>query len=115
MNWLAGGLCLADEANENVDSVLSRWEEASQNCQTLDAKLIVYQYDLFHDKQPAITQGRFYYEAPKRWTLRNRERSGQGTTNDWSNLRDVIIWRADENALHPPRSARIRKTADGKT
>ena len=49
VNWLAGGLSLADEANENVDSVLSRWEEASQNCQTLDAKLIIHQCVLVNE------------------------------------------------------------------
>ena len=70
----------AKEPEPTVDSVLSKWEEASQKCKTLDAKLTVFSYDaVFDDGHPTITQGRFYYEAPNlgRYEIRKRE-SGQG-------------------------------------
>ena len=64
--WLVGSLGNAKKPAPTVDSVLAKWEEASQKCKTLDAKLTVWRYDDVFDRdhQPTITQGRFYYEAP---------------------------------------------------
>lgn len=84
----------AKEPEPTVDSVLSKWEEASQKCKTLDAKLTVFSYDaVFDDGHPTITQGRFYYEAPNlgRYEIRKRE-SSQAATNNWSNILEAIIW-----------------------
>ena len=75
--WLVGSPGNAKEPLPAVDSVLAKWEEASRKCKTLDAKLTVFRYDgIFGDgRQPTITQGRFYYEAPNlgRYEIRKRK------------------------------------------
>ncbi len=97
--WLVGSPGNAKEPLPAVDSVLAKWEEASRKCKTLDAKLTVFRYDgIFGDgRQPTITQGRFYYEAPNlgRYEIRKRK-TARGAPNDWSNLAGVIIWTGKE-------------------
>ena len=94
--WLVSSLGNAKEPDPTVDSVLAKWEEASQKCKTLDAKLTVFRYDgVFGNGQPTITQGRFYYEAPNlgRYEIR---KTAKGATNDWSNIAEAIIWTGKE-------------------
>jgi TIGR03009 family protein len=79
-----------------VESVLARWEKASQRCRTLDAKLTVFHYDaIFHGEYPTISRGRFYYEAPNVGRCEIRK-GGNGKANDWSALPDVLIWTGKE-------------------
>ena len=90
--WLACSLCDAGEPGPFVDSVLSKWEDASLKCKTLDAKLTIYQYDnVFDGNQPVITYGRFYYEAPNlgRYEI---GKSPKRATNDWSSVSEAVIW-----------------------
>ena len=98
--WLAGSPGNAQEPDPAVDSVLAKWEAASQKCKTLDAKLTVWRYDdvFDHDHQPTITQGRFYYEAPNtgRYEIRKNAR---GATNDWSSVSEAVIWTGKEVLL----------------
>jgi len=63
--WLVSSLGNAKEPDPTVDSVLAKWEEASQKCKTLDAKLTVWRYDQVFDRdhQPTITQGRMLAAA----------------------------------------------------
>jgi outer membrane lipoprotein-sorting protein len=84
--------CLAGDPLPSVDSVLAKWEQSSQKCRTLDAKLTVFSYSEFGQE---ISQGRFYYEAPNigRYEIR---KGGNGKVNDWSALREVLIWNAKE-------------------
>ena len=95
--WLISSLGKAKEPDPTVDSVLAKWEEASQKVKTLDAKLTVWRYDQVFDRdhQPTITQGRFYYEAPNlgRYEIR---KTAKGATNDWSSISEAIIWTGKE-------------------
>ena len=81
--WLVGSLGNAKGTGSTVDSVLAKWEEASQKCKTLDAKLTVWRYDDVFDRdhQPTITQGRFYYKAPNlgRYEIRKKPRAPRTT------------------------------------
>jgi hypothetical protein len=95
----AGGLAesraVAEEAAGDLDSVLAKWEEASQKCQSLDANLTVYRYDdVFRDRTTTM-QGRFYYEAPNKGRYEIR-RGDPAKPNDWSEVSEVTIWTGDE-------------------
>ena len=93
---LIGFPCLAGDPGPSVESVLAKWEEASQKCRSLDVKLTVFRYDdVFGGDQPKITQGRFYYEAPHTGRYEIWETTG-GATNDWSHLSEAIIWKDKE-------------------
>ncbi|MGD0897391.1 MAG: hypothetical protein ABR915_06110 [Thermoguttaceae bacterium] len=110
--------CLAGDPLPSVESVLAKWEEASQKCKSLDAKLTVYHYDsVFGGDRATITQGRFYYEAPNLGRYEIRE-TAKGATRDWSGLSEAVIWTGKETlcidgrarhctrfpaaAMHPP-------------
>ena len=86
----------AKASKPTVDSVLAKWEAASQMCKTLDAKLTVWKYDgVFGNGQPEVSYGRFYYEAPNQgryeiWT------GPEGKTNDWSTTSVAFIWNGKE-------------------
>ena len=94
--WLVSSPGSAKEPDPTVVSVLAKWEEASQKCKTLDAKLTVWKYDgVFGDGHPTITQGRFYYEAPNvgRYEIR---KDAKGATNDWASISEAVIWTGKE-------------------
>ncbi|MGA2257827.1 MAG: hypothetical protein ABSG53_24455 [Thermoguttaceae bacterium] len=97
LTWLVSSLGDAKEADPTVDSVLAKWEEASQKCKTLDAKLTVWRYDQVFDRdhQPTITQGRFYYEAPNLGRYETRK-TAKAAANDWSSVSEAIIWNGKE-------------------
>jgi TIGR03009 family protein len=96
INAPAGLRCLAGDPAASVDSVLAKWEEASQKCRSLDAKLTVYHYDsVFGGDRATITQGRFYFEAPNLGRYEIRE-TAKGARNDWSGLSEAIIWTGKE-------------------
>lgn len=88
-------ICLGGDPLPSIESVLAKWEEASQKCRILDAKLAVFRYDVFNGESPKISQGRFYYEAPNiaRYEIRD---GGNGNVNDWSALAEVLIWNGKE-------------------
>ena len=94
--WLATSSGDAKEPEPTVDAVLAKWEEASQKCQTLDAKLTVFRYDtVFGGREPTITQGRFYYEAPDRGRYEIRK-TARGASNDWRNISEAVVWTGKE-------------------
>ena len=77
----------------NVDSFLKKWESATQERKSLDARLQVLKYDyVFHDKQPISKEARLYYESP-------------GTAY-FENLADdnIFIWRENETLWITPSS-----------
>ncbi len=94
---LVSSLGHAKEPVPTVDSVLAKWEEASQKCKTLDARLTVCKYDPVFDigGRPTVTYGRFYYETPNlgRYEIR---KTATGSTNDWSSISEAIIWNRKE-------------------
>ncbi len=92
---VAGVRCLAGDPATTLDSVLAKWEEASQKCKSLDAKLTVFRYDVVFGKPAITTHGRFYYEAPNvaRYEIRD---GGNGKPSDWSRLPEVWIWNGKE-------------------
>ena len=107
---LDGSPCNAVEPGPSVDSVLAKWEDASQKCKILDAKLTVWRYDhgFGHDHQPTITRGRFYYEAPNLGRYEIRE-SAKGATNDWSSISEAVIWTGKETLLIEGRTRHCTK------
>ena len=103
MAWLVSAPSNAKEPDPPVDSVLAKWEGASQKCRTLDAKLAVLRYDAFNRDRPRTSWGRFYYEAPNvgRYEIRRYEirEGGGGNVNNWSALPEVWIWNGKEMLL----------------
>ena len=92
LTWFLGSPVNVEASKPTVDSVLAKWEAASQACKTLDAKLIVWAYDnVFDNGQPTIKYGRFYYEAPNQGRYEVRTNPA-GITNDRSNISEAIIW-----------------------
>jgi outer membrane lipoprotein-sorting protein len=91
----AGSPCLGADPLPSVDVVLAKWEESSRKLQCMDAKLTVFQYDVFTGDQPKITRGRFYYEAPNLARYEVTEHSDRAT-NNWSKVSEAILWKADE-------------------
>ncbi len=87
--------CLAGDPLPSVESVLAKWEEASQKCRILDAKVVVFRYDSFNGEQPKISQGRFYYEAPNIGRYEIRE-GGSGKVNDWPARQELCVWNGKE-------------------
>ena len=108
--WLISSPEKANEPAPTVDSVLAKWEEASQKVKTLDAKLTVWRYDQVFDRdhQATITLGRFYYEAPNlgRYEIR---KNAKGATNDWSSVSEAIIWTGKETLWIEGDTRRCRK------
>jgi hypothetical protein len=98
--------CLGDfpaspaEAVPTVESVLAKWEEASNKCQSLDAELTVFHYDSlkFGGERSTVERGRFYYEAPNIGYLRigdsAAERTARGPLPS-----ELIVWNGKET-LH---------------
>ena len=65
MTTLVGLLHSTVCAQQSVDSVLVKWEEASRQCKTLDAELEIIKYSpVFSSERPVCTRGHFYYVAP---------------------------------------------------
>jgi hypothetical protein len=90
-NWLVGDLpCFAHDPAANLDSLLAKWEAASQKCRSLDAKVTRIRYSGRGDR-PTIAKGRFYYEAPNLGCFDITERSA-GTPSDSSR----IVWKGGE-------------------
>jgi outer membrane lipoprotein-sorting protein len=94
---LIGIACSSGRAGEplaSVDSVLAKWEAASQACRTLDVQVTRFRYDnVFGGRDCTETaSGRFYYEAPDvgRFEIRSNDASC------WSSLRECIIWNGKE-------------------
>lgn len=89
-------LCRAEEAELTLDSVLEKWEKASQECKILDMKLALFQYDsTFPTAKPDRMYGRFYYEDPNTARLDFSKKSNF-KTNEWSAIEDCIIWKGTE-------------------
>jgi hypothetical protein len=92
---LGGSRCLAGNSLPSVDSVLAKWEAASQTCKILDAKVTEWRYDaVFGGKEPTISQGRFYYEAPNIGRYEIGE-SSRGAGFDRAPA-EVLIWNGKE-------------------
>ena len=73
-----------------VESVLAKWEAASQKCRTLDAKLTVFRYDLFNGDRAEFPRPVLFRAAEHR-AVRNPQ-GGNGKVNDWPALSEVLIW-----------------------
>lgn len=97
LGFAANGLpSYAAEKAPTVESLLAKWEEASQKCRSMDAKLKVFRYDrALGDDQPTIEHGRFYYEAPNlaRYQVGKYR---EGSVNDWSGVSEALIWKGKE-------------------
>ncbi len=92
-NGLSGSPCFAGDQATTIDSVLAKWDEASQKCRSLDAKATRLRYvHVFGQDDRAITaRGRFYYEAPNMGYCEIRE-GNAGKPNDSSR----IVWKGGE-------------------
>ena len=101
---LAAPRCLRPAPQTLVSTVLAKWEEASQKCKSLDAKLTIWHYDgVFNGDKPTIEHGRFYYESP------DIGRFQIGTTcdekaDDWKAFSEVIIWNATDTLSIDPKT-----------
>jgi hypothetical protein len=93
--WFRCALCAAGEPDADIESVLAKWEEASQKCHSLDAKLTVFRYDVFGGEQPTITQGRFYYEASHVGRYEMGE-NAKGAVSGRSYPPETIVWKGKE-------------------
>jgi outer membrane lipoprotein-sorting protein len=89
-----GGLrCFAGDQAATIDSVLAKWEGASQKCRSLDAKVtrLRYAHVFGQGDRAIIARGRFYYEAPNMgcWEI---SEEGRGKPNDSSR----VVWKGDK-------------------
>ena len=102
---LAALHCLAAAPQTSVNAVLAKWEEASQKCKSLDAKLTIRRYDsVFGSRdEPAIEHGRFYYESPGvgRFQI---GRTGDEKADDWKALSQVIVWTGTDTLTIDPKT-----------
>lgn len=101
----------AEEPKTSIEAVLAKWEMASQDCRTLDARLTVFQYDVFTGDQPTVYRGRFYYEAPN---IGRYEIRGADGTPGWSGLSEAIIWMGDETLWIDGRRATCQRFSTAK-
>jgi len=101
--WLGGVRCQGGELDLNVQQVLAKWEKASQDCRSLDAKLTVFEYSAFWPEQPRTTHGRLYYEAPHSGYCQLRD-SVETATKIASTVSETTIWRNQETLLVHGRS-----------
>ncbi len=108
LEWASCPLCPAAEPDAAVSAILAKWEKASQECRSLDAKLTVFHYDLVFGSEPRIRQGRFYYEAPNIGRCEIEE-STRGPKNDWSHLSESIIWQDNASLLIDGRTLTCRR------
>jgi hypothetical protein len=89
---------VADDSLPSDEVIISKWEEASQKCRNLDAKLTVFRYDIFGGEQPKVTHGRLYYEAPGLGRYEISEDSSWAS-GDWERASEAIVWKNDETLL----------------
>ncbi len=93
---LCNSLCRAEEAELTLDSVLEKWEKASQECKIFDTKLALFQYDSnFPTDKPKVIYGRFYFESSKTARI-DISKKPVFETNDWSAIDGSLIWNGTE-------------------
>jgi hypothetical protein len=100
---LCNSLCRAEEPVLTLDSVLEKWETASQECKILDAKLEFFRYDrVFSAEKPEMEYGRIYYESP---TVSKIEigKKPIDAAKDWSADEGTIIWNGAEGLRIDPK------------
>ncbi len=94
--YLACCCAAAVEPKLSLDTVLAKWEAASDKCKTLDAKVTEFRYDgVFSPDRPTIQRGRFYYEAPNSGRFQLQSEHGSG----WQGLSEAIIWNGEETLV----------------
>jgi len=59
---ICGADVCAEEPLPTVESVVAAWSEASRECRSLEAKLVVYTYDRVFGDGPTTAAGRYRYE-----------------------------------------------------
>ncbi len=90
---LGGVHCIAGDQVAAIDSVLAKWEAASQKCRSLDAKVtrVRYAHVLGQGDRAVVARGRFYYEAPNMGYFEIGEEGG-GKPNDL----ERVVWKGDK-------------------
>jgi len=75
------------------ETFLAAWEKASQEIDSLDAKLTHFVYNKVSDRNAAkIERGRFYFEQPNQYRIELRDRVAQNVSDQ------TFLWR-DEDVL----------------
>ena len=87
----------AGEPLPSIESVLAKWEEASQKCRILDAELAVFEYDGLTRGPPKISRGRLYYEAPNIGRFEIADEDGELVTVEPHQILDGLSIGADED------------------
>jgi hypothetical protein len=101
--------CRGEAPKLTLDTVLEKWEKASQECKILDAKLKLWHYDLARQSdKPIIQYGRFYRESS------NIARIDVGDkpiikTNEWQTIADSLIWDGTESLKIDPKNRSYAK------
>ena len=94
--YLGNSLCCAENPEITLDSVLEKWETASQECKILDTKLVFFRYDrVFSATKPEMEYGRIYYESPTICKIESGKKPIVAAS-EWSADECTIIWNGAE-------------------
>jgi hypothetical protein len=106
-----GSPCVGGVADGSMESILVKWEDASQKCHSLNAAVTIFHYDVFSGDHPQVTRGRLYCETPHvgRYEIWVNEQGS--TTNDWSKISEAIVWKDDETLLIDGRARSCKRVS----
>jgi hypothetical protein len=106
---IGNAFCRGEEPDLTLDSVLEKWEKASQECKILDTKLTMFRYDRFVSVvKPKIEYGRFYYEYPTVGRI-DIGKTPVTEANNWPALQYSYLWNGKESLRIDPKKCVCEK------